>query len=188
MKTKKLKDLTLGEIKKLCDSRKKCDGCEFNENGDHCFVFRLSQIKLNELFFNDKRWKPNLKGIYWYIDDSYDINNDYWDNHKIDNDRYNANNIFKTKEEAEFKLEQIKVYNELKNYSLKNNVEKINWKTSNQSKFVILYNHIDNKLVIGEYSYIHFLAQIYFTSMGLAQQAIKEIGEDRIKKYLFEVK
>lgn len=187
MKGKKLKDLTLEEIKIFCDSReKKCDGCEFSVDGSNCFVFRLSQNKLNDTIKLSKRYIPKQGERYYYVDDKGNILNTCWSNHNIDIYRYNFNNCFKTANEIKFKLEQIKVYNELNNFALENNDEKIRWGNNNQSKFMILYNHIRNELTPSEYSYVQFLGGVYFTSAELARQAIKVVGEERLKKYLFE--
>lgn len=188
MKNKKLKDLTLEEIKKLCDSREKCDGCVFHINNSNCFVFRFSQKKLNETIkLNDvEYWYPKINENYYLIANDGTV--EITVNKKMNNDynRYAIGNMFKTKKEAEFKLEQIKVYLELKNFALKNNECNINWNNIIQYKYVIVYNNIHDILLIDKFSYVQSFNQIYFTSKELALKAIEEVGEERIKKYLFE--
>ena len=95
-------------------------------------------------------------------------------------------NCFKTEEEAAFRLEQIKVYNELKNFADENN-EEIEWKNGT-AKYIITFDTEDEKIETNIIFYIQDIAQIYFSSKELAEQAIEKVGADRIKKYLFGVK
>lgn len=55
------------------------------------------------------RWKPNKNDIYYYISSvGWFITNETWYNWIYDIEHYEMGNCFKTKEEAEAKLEQIK--------------------------------------------------------------------------------
>lgn len=55
------------------------------------------------------RWKPNKNDIYYYISSvGWFITSETWDNWTYDIEHYEMGNCFKTKEEAEAKLEQIK--------------------------------------------------------------------------------
>lgn len=56
------------------------------------------------------RWKPSYKDLYYCINifSSIVIINHVWNGDIIDYNYYNTNNCFKTKEEAEAKLEEIK--------------------------------------------------------------------------------
>lgn len=55
------------------------------------------------------RWKPNKNDIYYYISSvGWFITSETWDNWIYDIEHYEMGNCFKTKEEAEVKLEQIK--------------------------------------------------------------------------------
>ena len=55
------------------------------------------------------RWKPNKNDIYYYISSvGWFITNETWYNWTHDIEHYEMGNCFKTKEEAEAKLEQIK--------------------------------------------------------------------------------
>ncbi len=142
--------------------------------------------KIKELLeIKNKKWKPNEDERYFVLDDSGRIINETWDDDNLDNYRHFTNNVFKTKEEAEFRLEQIKVYNELKNFADENNDDIV----CDNDKSCIYYNCRLSKS-LGTYTISHSqdLGQIYFSSEELAKQAIEKVGEDRIKKYLFGVK
>lgn len=93
---------------------------------------------------------------------------------------FRVGNAFKTKEEAEFELERRKVITELKKYS-----KAYNPKVKN---FCICYSYGEDAL----FPYLEPLDEpdvgaYYFESEKMAERAINEIGEDRIKKYLFRV-
>lgn len=136
---------------------------------------------------NSKKWRPKKSEKYFYINCCGDI--DYCVNSDDEDDMYGflINNYFKTKEEAEFGLEQIKVYNELKNFADDNNDE-IDWHNSSQAKWYIYLNYTTLNLNASDWNTTRSQGAIYFTSEELTKQAIKKVGEDRIKKYLFGVK
>ena len=137
------------------------------------------------LGIEDKKWKPKEEENFYFVNSCGDIFINTFHNTCDDKFRILTNNYFKTEEEAEFKLEQIKVYNELKNFADENN-EEIDWK-SDTLKHHIFYDYDENKPdIYGSISY-EFIGQIYFSSRKLAEQAIKKVGADRIKKYLFGV-
>ena len=129
----------------------------------------------------NKKWRPEEGDLYYYVDDygkaDYSVfDDDNW----IDDYRLISNNYFKTREEAEFRLEQIKVYNELKNFADENNEDDV--KTE---RYLITLQSGD--LIVLDYTYMHHIGEIGFSSKELAEQAIEKVGADRIKKYLFGV-
>ena len=132
----------------------------------------------------NKVWKPEENETYYYLYSYGNIEEDTWDNANEDRNRYALGNCFKTKEEAEFALERQKVIMELKRFALEHNEKEIDW-SDGKPKWLIYSNrnHVGVK-------YVNLLKEnnIYFTSEKITQAAIKEIGEERIKKYYFEVK
>ena len=135
-----------------------------------------------------KRWKPNEGDYYFYIMGDGDIAGGSWNKYcGVDADHFAMNNCFKKEEEAEFALEKYKVYLELKNFADENNGGPIEWYNSNVENYYIYLGHDDNTLCVGDCYICQDIGQIYFSSEELAKQAIKTVGEDRIKKYLFGV-
>lgn len=66
--------------------------------------------------------------------------------------------------------------------------EEIDWVDKDQDKFEISYEDSTNVLAsIGNNYYRAQTFNIYFTSSEIAKEAIKTIGEDRIKKYYFDI-
>lgn len=139
-------------------------------------------LKIKEL----KRWKPKPNEEYYYVDCYGEVDNNWWEDGKDDNFLFLTNNMFKTKEEAEFHLEKLKIYHELKLFADENN-EEIDWKNADQTKYTFLFDYRQNAFEY--YNVIQFrrMGCIYFSSRELVKQAIKKVGEDRIKKYLFGV-
>lgn len=107
--------------------------------------------------------------------------------HSFDKGIYKNGNYFRTEEEAEFELNKRLVYQELKDYALEHNEMSFDWKNGSQLKWVIFYDD-QSKCLNYDYWYTHYyIGQIYFYSKETAQEAVKTVGEDRIRKYLFDV-
>ena len=161
---------------KLKELLEQCSDVELTEE-------QVKQVKDYLGIKESKKWKPRLNEKYFFIDSYGDVSDEYTDheqNAEWDDYRIFTNNCFKTKKEAEFRLEQIKVYNELKNFADENNEESVE-----ECRFLL--NLTDNKLTSSSYTYLHHIGEIGFSSQALAEQAIKKVGADRIKKYLFGV-
>ena len=140
-----------------------------------------------EIIEEQKVWKPKDDERYYYIDSSarnVGINETLNGDFSLDKALYEVGNCFKTKEEAEKTLEKIKIYTQLKRYAEEHNTEKIDW-NKKKWRYYIQYNRDTQELSFDMYQYTQDICQIYFTSKELCKQAIKEIGEDNIKK-LFE--
>lgn len=135
----------------------------------------------------EKVWKPKNNELYYILKNEGTIIEDYY-THSVDKRRYLIGNCFKTREEAEFALERQKVITELKRYALEHNEKEIDWYNHCVLKYYIQYDYVNNKLNIVSTRYSKSnISSMYFTSDKIAQSAIKAVGEDRIKKYYFEV-
>lgn len=116
---------------------------------------------------------------YWYIDDEGYILNEKWDGLDFEEYRLAIGNVFKTKEQAEFASEKLKVEAELRKFGRSFCYNRENYSISydgNSGSIEPLLNY-----------YEHQQGVIYFESVEKAQQAINEVGQERIKKYLFGV-
>lgn len=142
-----------------------------------------------EVVEENKVWKPKKGEKYWCIYSAGNILDDTNDNSKTDEDRFSIGNCFKAEEEAQHMVEKLKVIKELKDFALENNEEEIDWNNEEQKKYSFNYN-----LRSKEFYFITNLcikespASVYFTSEELVKQAIEKIGEERIKKYYFDIK
>ena len=135
-----------------------------------------------------KDWKPKKGDTYYYIGNVGSIFNYDYREDISDEAHLNIGNYFKTKEDAKHMVEKFKVIRELQKFANENNEEKIDWKNFNQCKYKIFYDAEDKDLYV-DYS-IQCESEpfnIYFTSFKIAKRAIEAVGEDRIKKYYFNV-
>lgn len=135
-----------------------------------------------------KDWKPKKGDKYYYIGSAGSIFNYDCREDILDVAHLNIGNYFKTEEDAKHMVEKFKVIRELQKFANENNEEKIDWKNFNQCKYKIFYDAEDEDLYV-DYS-IQCESEpfnIYFTSFKIAKRAIEAVGEDRIKKYYFNV-
>lgn len=135
-----------------------------------------------------KVWKPKEGEGFYTIHGDGSIDELTWFNNADIIKRYELGNCFKTEKEAEFALERQKVITELKRYALEQNEKEIDWYDHCVLKYYIQYDYVNNKLNIVSTRYSKSnISSMYFTSDKIAQAAIEAIGEERIKKYYFEV-
>ena len=134
----------------------------------------------------NKRWKPEYNELYYSIMRNGHINCYSWEDGAIDNDCFNLRNCFKTKEEAKFELERRKIIAELQDYADDHNDE-MDWYDIDSKKWGIFCDYSNNKLGINDYYYSCHMSCIHFSSKSIAQAAIRAVGEDRIKKYIFGI-
>lgn len=134
-----------------------------------------------------KVWKPSAGELYYYINSKGDIKFSYYNNRSTKDKRRicNIGNYFKTEEEADHTMEKLKVIRELQDLSnIKFNMS--NFK--NNKIYFIAYDFTENRIVPLFNNICRSVPfNIYFTSLEIAQEAIKKIGEDRIKKYYFDI-
>jgi len=130
-------------------------------------------------------WKPVEGDIWFSITTDGHIISRIWNTKDYCEQHYALGNCFKTFQEAEFACEKQKVLVELKRFAEEHN-EFMDWSNIDVSKWCIMYNHTDKTFYICSQSYIQS-ETINFSSKEIAQKAIEYIGEDRLKKYYFEV-
>ena len=106
--------------------------------------------------------------------------NDFFDEKRLE-----ISNMFLKKKEAKFAVERLKVIAELKKYAKEFSDEE--WMNLSIRKYYITFVCKDHVIKIGYvcYSKGH---DIHFESEEKAREAIKAVGEDRIKKYYLGVK
>ena len=122
---------------------------------------------------------PQVGDIYWRIDDKGSVDNSIYNDYYTDNHRQAIGNFFQTKQQAEFTVEKLKVEAELRKYSRPFKCGEIN-------QYIFLDTDRDRIDVENRY-YFPTQGTIYFDSKEKVQQALKSVGADRIKKYIFGV-
>lgn len=142
--------------------------------------------KFREEKKDNRLWKPE-RGKQYFI-----ITSDGTIAPRIATDEYicacfEMGNVFKTVEEAQFEIEKRRVKAELERYALKHNEPNREEWNEHNTHHIIAYDEKDDELFIRYDTLLRNESTTFFTSQEIAVDAIKAVGEDRIKKYLFGV-
>lgn len=145
--------------------------------------YLVDEKKLKELLVKPKPktvWELKDGDEYLAIDTISNINYVTWNGDAWDLAIRENGNAFLTKEEAEFELERRKCEAILLKYGRRT----FKYEDDN---YLLRINNNDKKVEVGLLSIYQFQGSIYFDTEKLAQKAIDEIGEERLKKYIFRV-
>lgn len=140
-----------------------------------------------------KVWKPSAGELYYYINSKGEIKFSYYNNRSTKDKLHicNIGNYFKTDEEADHMVEKLKVIKELQDFAIENRDEEISWEEDdeyNRYKYSIYFDYRWESIRINWTTVAHDSPfNLYFASKEIAQEAIKKIGEERIKKYYFDI-
>ena len=121
---------------------------------------------------------PQFGDDYWYVSITGRIFTSEWDGFTSEKDMFEIGNIYKTKQQAEFAVEKLKVEAELRKFSRPFTYHETNWYLIMDFDKEVHYSYKWDDVAQGA---------IYFESKEKAQQAIETVGEERIKKYIFGV-
>ena len=130
--------------------------------------------------YKTEEGRPKVGDHYWYVNGHREVCSYEWNDDSFDITAFENNVIFKTKEEAEFEAERLKVLRELEKMGRPFEPGKYN--------YLIHFDHFKRELKASGYGQCQdAYGDFYFNTAVEARQAIEEIGEERIKKYLFGV-
>lgn len=172
-------------------SWKKNEFIDFNYNDK--FFFTSIENALAEdwevVLEKKKYWKPKKDEKYYFISTlTSNVSEDKSIEDEFDESRINLGNCFRTEEEAVHMIKKLNIIHELQKFAYENNEREIDWNDRMQKKHFIYYNHNNDEVDVTWRGLNQFLPfNIYFTSIEIAKKAIETIGEDRIKKYYFDV-
>ena len=132
-------------------------------------------------------WDLKEKDEYYYIDicGNFDITTfgvgTYWADKKM----IEFGNAFLTREEAEHEVERKKCESVLLKYGTR---DLMSLGDKYTEKYYIQYDYDVNKIMIFKHYSIGTQGVINFKTEELAQKAIDEVTDERLKKYIFNVK
>jgi len=153
------------------------------------FLALVSKIAERQHRAESKGWKPEIGESYFAIESSecadrrivnYCVDSDY--------DKFNIaiGNCFRTRVEAEFAVEKLKVITEMKRYIAEHDNVGVDWTAHLKTKYGLGYNYGDDSPFIAV-AYNVNRGGIYAGDAIVMENMIKEIGKDRIKKYYFGI-
>ena len=160
---------------KLSEYIEKYGDCEVTDEIDKCIVKMPKTVY--DLKYGD---------TYFFLTALGTIMTGIWHNDDIDHNRLRFGNVFLTEEDAKFASKRLKVIAELKKYAKDFSDEE--WMNQSIVKHFIIFDYEDHAINIGYVLCSTKVSDIYFESEEKAQEAIKAVGEDRIKKYYLGVK
>lgn len=128
-------------------------------------------------------WIPKFREEYYWITNYGESLSDIWTNSSYNEERLVIGNVFKTKEEANFEVERLKVIHELRQYAEPRDIKLDGIK----EYFFIAYNFNNDDIDLA-FSRWGKSSAIYFSSEDRAWEAIKVVGKERVKKYYLGVK
>ena len=148
----------------------------------------LGEYKIEKIPQKPKTvWDLKTGDEYYYIDMCGDVditafrNGTYLTDEKI----IKIGNAFLTREEAEHEVERRKCEAILLKYGTRN---MMSLGDNYTKKYYIQYDYDVNKIMIFKHYSIGIQEIINFKTEELAQKAIDEVTEERLKKYIFNVK
>lgn len=131
----------------------------------------------------NKRWRGKDGDIRWFVNSNGKPDWLYNCNRDTDNFHYDTHNYFQTEDKAQKYANVLETERQLKRLADKHN-GKIDWSDNDLVKYYLCYNYIKQSIFIDSAWARRYPRVIYFSSKEIAEQAIKTIGEDKIKEYL----
>lgn len=199
--TEILEELKKGEKVTREEWEKPGDSCAidfimYNQKKDKCEVYRDGKYYdefvwvYEDIIAEDwkiyqenptQMWKPQADETYYSIDRSGIIIGTNNVEFNTDRRAIELGNCFKTKEKALHMVEKIKIINKLRELSNTRSIY-------NQNKYFIYYNFLENRVLCGENNLFKLSPfEVCFKTAEDCENAIKEIGEDNLKKYYFDI-
>ena len=167
-----------------------CNSENFNlENLNDTEVYTL-QVLLAKASL-PKVWMPEIGKYYYYISDDAIVKKSKCKNGQdleiVLNTKYSIGNCFESKEEAEFRLEKMKVETEIKRYIEANDIEKINTYDPDQIRKGIMYDIKNDEIIVVNSPEAGLVPTIYFSQHLNWSNLFNTIGANRIAKYIFNI-
>ena len=122
---------------------------------------------------------PQEDDIFWFINTFGRSVWSTWGESIINRQLIEIGNMFRTKEQAEFAVEKLKVEAELRKFSRPFKEDEYN--------YFIQIHPSRNNIVTESDDYYPTQGTIYFESTTIANEAIDTVCKERIKKYIFGV-
>ena len=137
--------------------------------------------RIAELEYHAKEQQefPQEDDIFWFINTFGKPIGSTWGESITNRQLIEIGNMFRTKEQADFAQEKLKVESELRKYSRPFKEDEYN--------YFILFDSSYNNIVVDSDDCYQTQGTFYFDSEKITLEAIDTVGEYHIKKYIFGV-
>lgn len=143
--------------------------------------FEITEYGLLKLVEKKDKFVPKKGELYWSVSDYGTIESDYKAN-KCDEWLIKYKPVFRTKEEAK----EYKDYLEaLDKYKYEFSVEE--WENYCIPKYYMWMDYKERSLKFDIAYSVKFANYIYFKSLEEAEDFIKEVGNENVKRFMFDV-
>lgn len=161
-------------------------------------LIKQHELKLNELKEEIDKAEQEEKcskmpfeiGEDYYYIFGGEIDFGKWDNDGVDIWRFNQGNAFKTRQEAEDKLFQLRLEGKARKFRRINNcdVTEEDWRNTNKNKYYIYYSLIRGIATVSNNLVLNLNKLGYFNSEEMVKKFVEESKEDLIKYFDIEMK
>lgn len=130
---------------------------------------------------------PKEGDQYWFAMPNGNVDHSVWDDIQCDKNRMMFGNVHRTKEDVKRYTQKRLIQVELERLAAKawkEVNEQVNWTDEHQSKYHIYYDYIDKEFIVTANSTCHYIGQVFFPTKESASEAVKTIGEERLKVLL----
>lgn len=125
-------------------------------------------------------WKPEIKENYYMVSGNGTVNKTMWIDYDGEELRLDFGNVFKTKEEAEYEAERLKVYRKLRQFALS--------KGRHVGCFCISFDYVYKEINYdkNETGFAKY-GDLVFKTEEDARRAVEAVGAEKVLKYYLEV-
>ena len=133
-----------------------------------------------------ERWKPADGERYYFLDTYGSISSDgFCSSDYFASQRYQHYNCFQTREQAEQEAEKILIRRQLESIARRlNKGEYIDWGIVEKKKYYLFYCTINSTIAMTSIRANKVQGTIYCLDEKFGDVAVKEIGKERLIKYL----
>lgn len=134
-----------------------------------------------------ERWKPEAGETHYFVNDiNVPVYTHFCPTYKLDRERYKNFNCFQTKEQAEAEAEKILIRRMLEDIAERlNKGRKIDWQNRNQYKYYLSYDcYYGKEISLALTLSVKMQGVVYCLDERFCNAAIKEIGQERLERYL----
>lgn len=124
--------------------------------------------------------RVSKSGDYFHESGKGDVESEIEDYYDVDNEYYESANYYSDKTVAENNARADKLMRQLRRFSVEHRENKIDWYDINNHKYYINYDFEDNKISIGDKSFLRYFGAIYFDSRKTVQTAINKFHDELI--------
>ena len=143
-----------------------------------------AQEQLKNLNKNE-RFIPRYGEVYYYVDSFNDVTWDNYSEYLCDKIRIKAYNCFKTQEEAEKEANKILIRRKLEDVARRlSGDETVDWSIYAQREYYIYYDYDLEKLAQTSTFFNRIQGAVHCLSENFLDEAIREIGEEELIKYI----